>query len=229
MLLFVVICNLKAQRKGYENYNDLFRKKNTLAHYMSFDFGVGYSIGELLLMKKLYNQIPDDYYNRTQGMLPTFHCKAELALMMQFGLMLDYSYTSHHFKSLALSTVSTTSVLTQVYHYDLRNHIHRLNFKTQYYLMKQRFHDIYLSLGAGITFYKKKFNTTDPKLRQDDVWYEALDLQSTQLNIAAHWGYRWWPTRNLGIHIKIGDGIDYGNKKILGLHDEISLGISLRP
>ena len=228
ILLSLALCST-AQRRGYENMNDLFRNKNKLAHKIVLDLGYGHSFLQAAQYKKDQKNLGDEYFNKQGYQFGVLHAKAELRFHKRFGLEFKTGFSWNKLESLKFSAVSPGSILKSTYSYDYKTSFQRYTFKLNWHsLSNQRFWDFYISPGIGFTIRKMKFSTTDPKLANDDVWEESIVPPVTQLNYSLNITSRIWLYRHLGIFLELGSGIDHSGK-IYGYQDEIQLGVSLRP
>lgn len=228
--IFVLLAQASsAQRRGYENMNDLFRNKNKLAHKIVLDLGYGHSFLQAVQYKKDLKNLGEQYFNKQGYQFGVIHAKAELRFHKRFGVEFKSGFSWNKFESLKFSTVSPGSILKSTYSYDYKTSFQRYTFKFNWHsLSDQRFWDFYISPGVGFTIRKMKFSTTDPKLANDAVWDETIVPPVMELNYSLNFTSRIWLYRHLGIFLELGTGIDHSGK-IYAYQDEIQLGISLRP
>jgi hypothetical protein len=228
IILLLIANSSNAQRRGNENMNDLMRNKSKLAHSIAIQAGIGYSFLQAARFNKLTSAMSADYFNTKHATLPVFLIAGDVRLHKRWGGQISLSYTGKSYQSYKLAPLVVGVTGQRNYQYNYRTSINRVAFRGNFHaLANQRFFECMISPELGFTFRKTKFKTENPNI--DPVWDPTIPQPSLQLNAALRISARWWLYRSFGLIAEVGTGVDHHSKKITSNHEEIMIGICLRP
>lgn len=228
LLLGCVADEAVGQRRGRENMNDLMRNKSNLSHTVGLQAGVGYSFLQAARFNKQIRNIDAQYYNQKKSTLPVFLFAADIRFHKRWGGQFLFTITGNRFSSIKQTPLVSGVSSERIYAYSFRNTTQRLGVRVNFHsLANQRFFELMLSPEVGATFSKTKFKTENPNVA--GAWLPSAIQPSFRWNAGLRMTGRVWLYRSLGVFIEAGSGVDYFNKTIQANHEELVMGVCIRP